>query len=111
MNEFHNEEEALIETRHLVYTGPPARASVLTQMLRHADVNVTSVGPYDYQDEPDAEPQVVVEIVTAGVIEDLMKAVEHFLARAKGAEVSVGPAMTTPEDFTYGNVRIITWRR
>ena len=40
MDEFHNEEEALIETRHLVYTGPPARASVLTQMLRHADVNV-----------------------------------------------------------------------
>ena len=102
-----DEQTAPIETRHLVYTGPPARASMLAQMLRHADVTVDMVGPYDYLDEPEADPQVTVEIVTAGTIDDLMRAVEHFLARAKGADVSVGPAMTP--DYGYGNVRVLSW--
>jgi hypothetical protein len=96
-----------IETRHLVYHGPPARAALLAQTLRHADVTVDLIGPYEYQPDESDHPRVTVEIVAAGTADDMTRGVEHFLARAKGsAEVSIGPAVDQPYDYSCGNVRV-----
>ncbi len=101
------EQPAPIETRHLVYHGPPARAALLAQTLRHADVNVDLIGPYEYQPDETAHPQVTVEIVAAGTVDDMMRGVDQFLARAKGsAEVSIGPAVDQRYDYSCGNVRV-----
>jgi hypothetical protein len=76
-------------TRSIQYTGDPAEASTLVQVLQDEGISVEWTPPKEHQGIGTDADQVIVQLTAVGGIAAITAAVTKFRARVKHARVDV----------------------
>ena len=76
-------------TRSIQYTGDPAEASILVQVLQDEGVSVEWTPPTEHQGIGADADQVIVQLTASGAIAAITAAATKFRARVKHARVDV----------------------
>ena len=76
-------------TRSIQYTGDPARAGMLVQMLQDEGVSVEWTPPHERRGPGQDAVDVIVQMTAAGGIYAINAAVTKFRARVKHAQADV----------------------